>query len=166
MRDLLPILAVVMLLVPGSSATDQAALLVACAPGYPGSTEQARPTMDAFAAALALRAGWEAGALDAVYHEKEDAGLAALAEPRAALALVPLPFFLKHRAALELDPLLEVVPVSLPGSSLSGPSPDSWPLVESRMRPGRPGCSPGARPWFSERRRPSRPHGNARSKPR
>jgi len=112
MRDLLPILALVSLLVPGFAAADEPALLVACAPGYPGSTEQARPTMDGFAAAVALRAGWEAGALAAVYHEQEDAGLAALAEPRAALALVPLPFFLKHRKTLDLDPLLEVIPVS------------------------------------------------------
>lgn len=87
-------------------------LLVACAPGYPGSTEQAQPTMDAFAAAVAARAGWTAASLSAVYHEEEEAGLAELAGPRAALALVSLPFYLEHREELGLEPMLEVLPAS------------------------------------------------------
>jgi hypothetical protein len=65
--------------------------------------------MDAFAAALAAAAGLPAGEVSAVYHEAEREGLLRLARPDAALALVPLPFFLAHEEALGLRPLLQVV---------------------------------------------------------
>lgn len=83
--------------------------LVFCAPGYPGTTAEAQPAMDAFAAALAERARLPPGDLAAVYHEAEAAGLDRLARPDAALALVPLPFFLAREKALRLRPLLLVV---------------------------------------------------------
>jgi len=83
--------------------------LVFCAPGYPGNTAEAQPAMDAFAAALSAAAGLPAGSLAAVYHEAERDGLSRLARDDAALALVPLPFFLEHERALGLRPLLQVV---------------------------------------------------------
>lgn len=83
--------------------------LVAAAPGYPGDAEQAQPTMDAFAAMLAEAAGWDAGALSAEYRQREADGVAAIRE-RATLALVPLPLFLEHGGALDLEPLVQAVP--------------------------------------------------------
>jgi hypothetical protein len=74
--------------------------LVVCAPGYPGTTAEAQPTLDAFAAAAAEAAGWERGKLAAVYHETERGGLEGIAKPDAAFALVPLPFLIEHGAAL------------------------------------------------------------------
>jgi hypothetical protein len=97
-------------------------LLVACAPGHPGSTSQAQPSMDALASGIVEAAGWPAGSLSAVYHEKETPGLDALGA--ATLALVPLPFFLKHRETLDLEPLLEVEQLSA--------AEGSWTLVAAR----------------------------------
>jgi hypothetical protein len=95
-----------------------------CAPGYPGSTAEAQPAMDAFAAAVATAAGWRPGELKAVYHETEKAGLARLAAPDAALALVPLPFWLQHREALGLAPHLQAV-------QQGGEAAEAWSLVVS-----------------------------------
>jgi len=82
--------------------------LVACAPGYPGTSAEAQPSMDVFAAALAAAAGWPRDSLSAVYEESEKAGLARLAAPDAAVALVPAPFLVKHGKALDLAPRLQV----------------------------------------------------------
>ena len=114
--------------------------IVACAPGYPGSTQQAASTMAAFAAGLEKAAGLPAGSLTAVYFETESAGLARLkgtapgatgtnaAAPSAsagasaaavpAFALVPLPFFLEHEKELQLDAKLQVE--ALPGQQAPG----------------------------------------------
>jgi hypothetical protein len=97
-------------------------VLVACAPGYPGSTAEAQPAMDALAAAAAQGAGLKPADLKAVYFETEKAGLDRLAAPDAALALVPLPFFLKHRAALRLEPIMQAV-------EEGGESAEAWTLV-------------------------------------
>lgn len=93
------------------------ASIVFCAPGYPGSSAEAQATMDAFAAALAK----VAGPVRAVYHETEAAGLAAIRED-AALAVVPLPFFVKHAAALDLVPRLAAVPAETGAT-------ETWTLV-------------------------------------
>jgi len=82
--------------------------LVACAPGFPGNTEQAQPTMDDFAKAVTHAAGWPAGRLAAVYHDELAPGLERLRADDAALALIPLPLFLRYREELGLRPLLEV----------------------------------------------------------
>src|SRR6266511_2922141 len=50
-----------------------------------------------------------AGALAAVYDPSERSGLARLAGQDVGVALVPLPFYAKHRAALRLRPRVEVV---------------------------------------------------------
>jgi hypothetical protein len=84
-------------------------VLVICAPGYPGTTAQARPVMEAFAGAAARAAGWPKESLSAEYHEQAEPGLARLAQEDAALALVPLPFYLQNGAALGLRPRLQVV---------------------------------------------------------
>lgn len=91
------------------SASSGEVTLVACAPGYPGDTEQAQETMDAFAAGVARAAGWGAGKVGAVYHAELDEGLERLSRAEAMIALVPLPFYLEYRERLSLAPLLEVV---------------------------------------------------------
>jgi hypothetical protein len=103
----------------GATAPDVAALLggagaaprtmVVCAPGYPGTTATAQPTMDAFARDAAAAAGWPPGSLRAVYHEAAAGGLRRLAETDAVLALVSLPFFLQHETELGLAPRLQVL---------------------------------------------------------
>ena len=116
---------------PGRAAPPAVALVV-CAPGYPGSTAEAQPAMDALAAATVAAAGWAPGALTAVYHETERAGLARLAEPDAALALVPLPFWLQQREALGLVPQLQAIP-------LAGEAAEAWSLVVAASAGSRPG---------------------------
>jgi len=98
--------------------------MVACAPGYPGNSEQAQPSMDTFAQGVALASGWRDGRLNAVYHEKLEPGLARLGERDAALALVPLPFYLAYRKQLELHPVLRV--------SQTDTDSEQWSLVARR----------------------------------
>jgi hypothetical protein len=105
--------------------------LVVCAPGYPGSTVEAQPAMNAFAAAAARAAGWEPGELEAVYYETEQGALERLTKPAAALLLVPLPFFLQHRAAYALEPQLEAV-------EHGGEAAEPWTLVASADAVKRP----------------------------
>jgi hypothetical protein len=82
--------------------------MIVCAPGYPGTTSEAQPTMDAFAAAVAGAAGWTPGDLAVQYHETLKGGLDRLAATDAVLALVTLPFHLQEGARLRLDPRLQV----------------------------------------------------------
>lgn len=96
--------------------------LVACAPGYPGNTAQAQPTMDEFAAMLAASLAVEPGTVSAEYQETEAGGVARLREPDTSLALVPLPFFLKYEADLKLEPLVQVV-------GPNGKATETWSLV-------------------------------------
>lgn len=98
---------------------------VVCAPGYPGTTQEAQPNMDAFAGAVAKAAGFKAGSLAAVYHETEAEGTARLGQPDAAIALVPYPYFLKHRAELALTPRLAAV-------SKGGEPSERWSLVAKK----------------------------------
>jgi len=83
------------------------ATLVFCAPGYPGGAADAQPFLDAFAAAAAQAAQWPAESLAATYEATEAGGLAKLANPEAALAFVPFPFFVEHAAGLKLAPLVQ-----------------------------------------------------------
>jgi hypothetical protein len=105
-----------------AAAQPRAMTLVVCAPGYPGSTAEAQPAMDGFAAAIAAGAGWKPGELRAEYYETEKPGVDRVAAPDAALALVSLPFWLKHRAALRLTPYLQVV-------EEGGEPAETWTLV-------------------------------------
>ena len=83
--------------------------LVFCAPGYPGTTQEAQSRMDDLSVALADLSGWPKDSLTATYFPQEKAGLARLAEPDVVLALVPLPFFLAHEKDLGLTARLSVV---------------------------------------------------------
>lgn len=83
--------------------------LVFCAPGFPGSTAEAQPTMDAFVRFAAAAAGWQPGSLEAVYHGTESEGVERLKQADAVLALVTLPFYAKYRTELGLTPRLRVV---------------------------------------------------------
>lgn len=105
--------------------------LVACAPGFPGTTEEAQPAMDALAATLARTAGRPDGSLGATYLSGEAEGVKRLGQPDAAVALVSLPFFLQHGAALGLAPRLQV---ELVGAGLL----ERWSLVAKKGRVARP----------------------------
>jgi hypothetical protein len=94
-------------------------VLVICSPGSPGTTLQAQPTLDAFAAAMQSAAGWPAGSLAAVYFEQAEPGRERLARADASLALVSSSFFFEFSKTLSLQPLLEAVPESGPGEVYS-----------------------------------------------
>jgi hypothetical protein len=89
-------------------------VLVVCSPGSPGTTLQAQATMDAFATAAAMGAGWQPGSLAAIYFEALDAGVDSLKQADAALAMVSLPFFLRYEKELGLAARLEAQPMSGP----------------------------------------------------
>ena len=78
--------------------------IVLCAPGYPGNTAQAQPTMDAFARGLAKEAGWPEVSLSAIYYETADGGLARFAQQDAAIAIVPLSFYLEYGVSPDTVP--------------------------------------------------------------
>jgi hypothetical protein len=101
-------------------------VLVVCSPGSPGSTAEAQPTMDAFAAALSRKAG-VVPPLSAVYEASEDAGVKRLRAPDAALALVSLPFYLKHEKELGLKARLQAVAKGRPPLEV-------WTLVAKKGR--------------------------------
>jgi hypothetical protein len=84
-----------------------ASLLVFCAPGYPGTSDDAQPLVDEFAKTLGGAAGWPAGSLTAVYDASEKSDLTRLAAPEAGLAFVPYPFFVQHGNDLHLVPLAQ-----------------------------------------------------------
>jgi hypothetical protein len=113
------------------SGQQPATTLVVCAPGYPGSTEEAQPAMDTLAAAVASAAGWKAGELKAVYFEAEKAGLDRLADSDAVVALVPLSFWLQHQSALRLEPFLQAI-------EEGGQAAEKWTLVAPAGAVSRP----------------------------
>jgi hypothetical protein len=120
---------VLLLCVPwsASAAKVEPVALAVCAPGYPGTTAEAQNAMNALAAALAKTAKWPEGSLTAAYFPGEAEGLARLGHPDAAVALVPLPFFLAHRDALALKPRMSVQ------TSSSGLT-EQWTLVAKKGR--------------------------------
>lgn len=102
--------------------------LVICAPGYPGTTQEAQAAMDRLAAAVADSTGPPlVPKLQAVYYETEEGGLARLAQADAQLAIVPLPFYLKHRERLKLVPKLQAV-------TKDGEPKEAWSLVARKGR--------------------------------
>ncbi len=112
------------------------ATLVFCAPGSPGTTEEAQGAMDAFAAALASKAGLPEGALGATYAASEEAGIARLRAPDASIALVSLPFFLKHEKALALRAEAQAV-------VQGGQATERWSLVARKGRVASPAALEG-----------------------
>ena len=98
-----PILAAIVLATAIAAAgAPSPVTLVICGPGYPGTTKEAQPSMDALASAASKAAGWSPSRLAAEYHESEEAGLARLKAPSPSIAMVPLPFYLAHRTDLKL----------------------------------------------------------------
>jgi hypothetical protein len=120
----------------GALAAGPASTLVFCAPGSPGTTEEAQGAMDAFAAAAAARAGLPSGALAATYAASEEAGLARLRARDAAVAFVSLPFFLKHEKALGLHAELAAV-------LQEGAAGERWSLVARKGRVSAPSALDG-----------------------
>jgi hypothetical protein len=112
------------------------ATLVFCAPGYPGGAGDAQPFLDAFATAATQAAQWPAGSLAASYEATEAGGLAKLAEPDAALAFVPFPFFVQHAAALKLIALVQA-DVATVGAR------ERWTLVAKKGGVTAPGAMSG-----------------------
>jgi len=100
--------------------------LVVCAPGYPGSSAEAQPAMDALARALGGAAHLP---FQAVYEETVEGGLEKLAAPDAALLLAPLPFFLDHERDLALAARMMAVP-----KEGGGPL-QRWTLVAAKEHP-------------------------------
>jgi hypothetical protein len=110
--------------------------MVFCAPGSPGTTAEAQGAMDGFAAAVAAKAGLPAAELGATYAASEDAGIARLRARDAAVALVSLPFFLKHEKALALT--AELQPVAQEGTGT-----ERWSLVARKGRVATPAALDG-----------------------
>jgi hypothetical protein len=133
-------LAMAVLLAAGPSlaaAPDRPLHLVVCAPGYPGTTAEAQPSMDALAAALARAAGLQDGAISAVYLNDEAEGVARLRDPGSAVAMVPMPFYVKHAGALALQARLAVI-----RQGAQGPL-ETWTLVAKKGRIGSPAALAG-----------------------
>jgi hypothetical protein len=101
--------------------------VVACAPGYPGTTLEAQPGMDALAAAVARAADRPSTSLTGTYLPTEAEGVARL-QRGSALALVPAPFYVKHRTDLALSARLAAVPAGLEGPT------EVWTLVARKGR--------------------------------
>lgn len=104
------------------AAAPEPLALVVCSPGSPGTADDARTRMDAFAAAVSTRTGIR---IAATYEPSEDACVGRLGA--AALGLVSLPFFLAHERELGLVPRLQAV-------ARGRPALDSWALVGGRGR--------------------------------
>ncbi len=83
--------------------------LVICAPGYPGTTKEAQPSMDRLAKAVSTAADWPPTRLAAAYHETEEAGVSRLKAKTPTLALIPLPFYLVHQSELKLTARVQAV---------------------------------------------------------
>ncbi len=107
---------------PAKAIVPQLTTIVACAPGYPGTTAEAQPGMNAFAAAVSKAVGLPPTSVKALYVPSEKAGLARMQQPDVGVALVTLPFYVAHAAELRLQPQLTVE------NEGRGPS-ESWTLV-------------------------------------
>ncbi len=105
-----------------------ATTLVVCAPGYPGNAAEAKPAMEALAAAVARTAHLPEGSFAAAYEETEAVGLRRLADMDAALLLAPLPFYLAHEQELRLVARLSAMPQG--GEAL-----ERWTLVAGKDHP-------------------------------
>jgi hypothetical protein len=85
--------------------------------------------MDAFAGAISEAASWGKGDLTAAYFETEQGGVARIREPDAALAMVPLAFFLEHGDELKLTPRFTVLAKGSDGT-------EAWTLFAKKGRVG------------------------------
>ena len=113
--------------VAAATAPNKPVTLVICAPGYPGTTKEAQPSMDVLAGAVSHAVGWPSARLAAEYFETEDAGLARLKAATPSFAMVPLPFYLAHAKELKLAPKAQAV-------EKDGKPLVSWTLVAKKGR--------------------------------
>lgn len=132
-----PLLASIILAVAVTAAAAPTPItLVICAPGYPGSTKEAQPSMDALALAVSAAAGWPPGRVAAVYHEDEASGVDRIGAQAPTVALVPLPFYLAHQRDLKLAPRLAAI-------SRDGAETETWTLVAKKGRVAGPASLAG-----------------------
>jgi hypothetical protein len=113
---------------PALAAPQGPAAIIICAPGYPGTTQEAQESVDALASALTKANGPAGGTFSATYLNAEEDGVARLSRKDASVAMVPLPFYVKHAAALSLHARLAVV-----RQGGKGPL-ETWTLVAGRGR--------------------------------
>ena len=121
---MLVLVLVLVLVLPGLTihAAPAEQTLVVCSPGSPGSTDEAQPRMDAFAAAVSAKASTS---LAAVYEPTENGGVTRL--KAAGVGLVSLPFFLAHEEELGLHARLQAV-------SKERPALERWAVVAQKGR--------------------------------
>ena len=79
-------------------------------PGAPGSPEDAKELMNDFGAYLAKAAGLPAGALNVVYENNLDAGLATIQKNKPGFAIVGLPVYLSQGAKQKMKLLAQTLP--------------------------------------------------------
>jgi hypothetical protein len=113
---------------PPPARDDASVELLVCAPGFPGTPEQAKATMDALAVAITRGAGWPEGRVRARYVTAEAEGVSALKTRRPALLLATLPFYCKHHALVRG----ELVAASL----LAGKATEAFRIVAPPAFPG------------------------------
>jgi hypothetical protein len=94
--------------------------IVVTSPGSPGSTDDAQPRMDSFAAVLGSRAH---SRIAVVYEPTDAEGARRLAD--SGIGIVSLPFFLAHEQELGLHARLQVV-------AKGRPALDTWALVAQK----------------------------------
>jgi hypothetical protein len=122
-----PILPAIFLASALAATASAPVTLVICAPGYPGTTKEAQPSMDVLAGAVSKASDWPAGRFAAEYYETEGAGITRLKAKAPVLAMVPLPFYLSHANDLKLTPRAQAVEKD--GSALV-----TWTLVAKKGR--------------------------------
>jgi hypothetical protein len=83
--------------------------LLLCVTGFPGNTDQARPTVRGFLDALAQRAGWDASAVQGDYYPDPRDGLRQIRERRPGFAAMSLDLYLAHGADLGAHVLAKAV---------------------------------------------------------
>ncbi|MFT3698041.1 MAG: hypothetical protein QM831_33175 [Kofleriaceae bacterium] len=108
------------------ASAETKATIVVCSPGSPGTTDEAQPTMDAFAATVSDATGAN---LVAVYDPSDEGGAKRLTN--ASIGIVSLPFFLEHEQDLGLHARLVAVQKGRPAL-------DRWSLVAKKSRAGNP----------------------------
>jgi hypothetical protein len=113
---------VVVLMIGSLAGAQPARTIVVTSPGSPGSTDDAQPRMDSFAAAVSSRARTQ---LAAVYEPTDAAGARRLAE--SGIGIVSLPFFLVHEHDLGLHARLQVVEKGRPAL-------ETWALIAQKGR--------------------------------
>src|SRR6185436_4863985 len=132
-----PILPAIFLTTAIAAATASTPVtLVICAPGYPGTTKEAQPSMEILAEAVAQASGWPSAKFTAEYYETEDAGIARLRAKTSSLAMVPLPFYLSHAGDLKLTARAQAV-------EKDGKPAVTWTLVAKKGRASSPSSLSG-----------------------